>query len=574
MSPYSDQPLGVAAPAPSASKPPLVSVLAACAGPAEQRVEAVGAEPGGDVPGGALAEAVPGDGGQTGGEAVGVGQDGLGTARHHELRPHVGGQLGPVRAGDAHPFAGQQRGELLDGEAEDVPQRARVGALVDGVVLVDDAGEVRDDERAAVLDVRLQVAPGRLRHEVQGRYDDKGIPRHIGFRVGEVDGEVAVVEGLVEGVGALAGLVVDAGAPVEVLRPPGVPVPQHGHVGLGAGAADLTQRLDRGAEFDDLAPHAGVGAAVRDHRRVELLGAAPGLAPLEEQGALGSARHMGEGVAGHLAGGLGGVAELPVDARGGVLQQQPGGAARDGPGEVGGHRQIDVGAAAVGDQVVVVGDEVDLAAPGPVVDGVALAQRRHEVGGDGDARREAVQDVPLHAEVLAHGGVGEPLVVQRLGGVDGRRGEPGRVDVLEVAVALAPEGRAPGLVDRVDRAVRGGEPAAEVGGAGRAVAGGDGDAVLVVDVPHRQRRVVAVALGELPRDGGRGPTVVVVAVADGRPGAELVAHALGGHRQRFGVGPVEPDGRYDGGGAEVDADAVLVQQVQEPVQPAEVVRTG
>ncbi len=253
-------------------------------------------------------------------------------------------------------------------------------------MLVDDAGEVRDDQRAAALHVRPQVVPGRPRHQVQGRYDDKGISRQVGFRVGEVDGEVPVVEGLVEGVGALAGVVVLAGSPVQVLRPPGVPVPQHGDVGLGTGAAHGAQRLHGRAEFEDLAPHSGVGTAVRDHRRVELLGAAPGLAPLEEQGTLGTARHMGEGVAGHLAGGLGGVAGLPVDARGGVFEQQPGGAARDGAGEVRGHGEVDVGTAAVRDQVVVVGDDVDLAAPGPVVDGVALAQGRHEVGGDRDAR--------------------------------------------------------------------------------------------------------------------------------------------------------------------------------------------
>ncbi len=354
--------------------------------PADERVQALGVEAGGDVPGGAPAEPVPGDGGAAGGEPVGVGPHGLGAARDHELGPHVPGQLGAVRAGQADPLVLEQRRELLHGETEDIAQRARVGALVDGVVLVHDAGEVRHHERAAVLDVLPHVVPGGLGHQVQGGHDDQGVPRQVGPGVGEVDREVAVVERLVEGVGALARVVVLAGAPGEVLRPPGLPVPQHGRVGLGAGAPDLLQRSHRGAEFDHLTPDAGVGAAVRQHRRVELLGTAPGLAPLEEHRALGAARHVGERVAGHLAGGLGGVAGLPVDARGGVLQQQPGGAAGDGAGEVGGHREVDVGAAAVGDQVVVVGDEVDLAAPRPVVHGVALAERGHEVGGDRHAR--------------------------------------------------------------------------------------------------------------------------------------------------------------------------------------------
>ncbi|CAM5263893.1 hypothetical protein SGLAM104S_01222 [Streptomyces glaucescens] len=386
---------------------------------------------------------------------------------------------------------------------------------MDGVVLVDDAGEVRHQQGAAVLDVRREVASCRLGHQVQRGHHDQRIGGQVGLRVGEVDGEVAVVQRLVEAVGALAGVVVLAGPPVEVLRPPGVPVPEHRHVRAGAGAADLVQRAQVRAQSHDLAPDAGVGAAVRDHRRVELLGAAPGLPPLEEHGALGAACHVGEGVAGHLAGGLGGVAGLPVHARGGVLQEQPGGAARHRAGEVGGHGEVDVGAAAVGDEVVVVGDEVDLAAPGPVVEGVALAERGHEVGGHRDAGREAVQDVPLRHEVLADGGVGEPLVVQGLRRIADGGGDARRVDLLQAGVALPPEGGAPGLVDRLDRAVRVRQPAAEVGGAGVAVTGGDRHAVLVVDVPHREGGVVAVALGQLGGDVRGGGPVVGVAVADG-----------------------------------------------------------
>lgn len=314
-------------------------------------------------------------------------------------------------------------------------------------------------------------------------------------------------------------------------------------------------------------------AGVRQHRRVELLGAAPGLPPLEEHGALGAARHVREGVAGHLARGLRRVAGLPVDAGRGVFEQQPGGAARDGAGEVGGHREVDVGAAAVGDQVVVVGDEVDLAAPGPVVDGVALAEGGHEVRGDRDAGGEAVQDVPLGDEVLAHGLVGEALVVQGLGRVADRGGHARRVDLLEVRVALAPEGGAPGFVDRVHGPVRAGQPGAEVGGAGRAVAGRDGHSVLVVDVPQGERGMVGVPGGECGGDARRGGAVVTVAVADGAARAELVAGAVGGHRQRLGVLAVEPGGRRDGRGAEVGTDAVLVQQVEQSVQPAEVVRS-
>lgn len=233
-----------------------------------------------------------------------------------------------------------------------------------------------------------------------------------------------------------------------------------------------------------------------------------------------------------------------------------------------------MGAPAVGDQVVVVGDEVDLAAPGPVVDRVALAERGHEVGGDGDARREPVQDVPFGHEVLAQGGVGEAAVVELLRRVaDGGCGAR-RVDLLVRGVALAPERGAPGFVDRVEGSVRGAEPVAEVGGAAAAVAGADGDAVLVVHVPERERGVVAVAAGELGGDAGGGLAVGGGAVADRPARAEGVPHALAADRQRLGVGAVEPGGRRHGGCGQVDPDAVLVQQVEEPVEPAEVVPAG
>ena len=182
-----------------------------------------------------------------------------------------------------------------------------------------------------------------------------------------------------------------------------------------------------------------------------------------------------------------------------------------------------------------------------------------------------MQDVPLGGEVLPDGGVGEAPVVQRLAGVADGGGGARRVDLVQAGVVLAPEGGAPGLVDRLDGAVGAGQPAAEVCGAGVAVAGRDGDAVLVVDVPHRQRRVVAVALGEAGGDARGGGAVGGAAVADGAARAELLAHALRRHRQRLGVCPVEPGGWCHGGRAEVDADAVGVQQVEHPVEPAEVV---
>ena len=227
---------------------------------------------------------------------------------------------------------------------------------------------------------------------------------------------------------------------------------------------------------------------------MELLGAGARRAPLEEHRAVRAARHVGERVAAHLARRLGQVARLPVDRAGRVLEQQPRAAAREPAAEVGGHRQVDVVVGVLGDQVVVVGDDVDLVGPAPVVD--VRARGGHEVGGHRDVGRQLAQDVALEPVALEVLGRREAPEVELLGRVDGHRRAPRGGDLLPRAVALAPEGRAPGVVERVDRPVALAQPAAERLRAGLAVARADVRAVLVVDVPQRQRRMVAVALGQ------------------------------------------------------------------------------
>src|SRR5699024_1397610 len=136
-----------------------------------------------------------------------------------------------------------------------------------------------------------------------------------------------------------------------------------------------------------------------------------------------------------------------------------------------------------------------------------------------------------------------------------------------ISEGLPPERGAPGCVDGVQRAVALEHTAAErlLREAREALA--DGSAVLVVHVPERERRVVAVAFGEGPGDacrrvavgGGRGAGHAAGAGAEGA--ARAVDHA------GLGVVAEEPCRGSGRGRAQVDADSGLVKQCEDLVQP-------
>ncbi|CAM5550247.1 hypothetical protein SALBM311S_01472 [Streptomyces alboniger] len=146
-------------------------------------------------------------------------------------------------------------------------------------------------------------------------------------------------------------------------------------------------------------------------------------------------------------------------------------------------------------------------------------------------------------------------------------GVAGRMDLRPVAVALAPEGGAPGLVEGVEGAVPVLEPAPEAGGGLVAPVVG---AVLVVDVPHREGRVVAVAGGEVLGDGGGVAAVGGARVREVLASAPPLGAAVLVDGQGVGVQMAHPGRRGGGRGCQDDADAARVHQVHQPVQPAEV----
>jgi len=186
--------------------------------------------------------------------------------------------------------------------------------------------------------------------------------------------------------------------------------------------------------------------------------------------------------------------------------------------------------------------------------------------------REPVQDIPL-GDVLGKERVGlETSVVQHLRGVAEGRGMPGRQDVLPVDVALAPERRAPRLVESLEVAVAVHQPVAERMGAGVAVAGCVVAAVLVRDVPHGQGRMVVVAGRHLLGQPGR------VTGEDRRAGTPRLPRSrpqpvtLAVHRQRLGMRMAEPARRGCRPRREIDGDAGPLETPEDVVQPVELER--
>src|SRR5690606_26346958 len=104
----------------------------------------------------AAAERVAGDRGAAVRGSAGVALHDLGGVDVDVLRPQPAGAT--AVEGDALTLPEGQ--ELLDTQAEDVAERAGVPALVHGVVLVHDAGEVRRDQAAAVGDEPAEVVGG------------------------------------------------------------------------------------------------------------------------------------------------------------------------------------------------------------------------------------------------------------------------------------------------------------------------------------------------------------------------------------------------------------------------------
>jgi hypothetical protein len=93
--------------------------------------------------------------------------------------------------------------------------------------------------------------------------------------VHDVGRDAGPPEPRVKGLDALEVERIVGGVRVELSGPPALVVPDDRRVGDHAAAADLGELGEVGAQLHHLAPDLRVGAGVRHHSRVELLGAGP-----------------------------------------------------------------------------------------------------------------------------------------------------------------------------------------------------------------------------------------------------------------------------------------------------------
>ena len=302
---------------------------------------------------------------------------------------------------------------------------------------------------------------------------------------------------------------------------------------------------------------------------MELFGSGVAGPPLEEANGVRAAGNMGEAVAQQLAGGLGVVDWLPVHGAGGVLHEEPGAAAGQSTGQVGAEGELGGGVAEPSVEVVVLADQVLLGGPRPVV-GLGEVAADHEVRGHRHTGAQPVQKVPLGAEVVKELVGGETFVVEEVGRVRSRRGQPRRKDLVPVSVVLAPERRAPCVVESSHGPVPRTQPATERNGGVVAVAAPVVGAELVGHVPHRQGRMVPIPLrhrfneDQSALSEHRGARAPRLPTSRPQPVTRVV------HRQDLRVGPRQPRGRRCRGGGQVHRDPAGVEQAEHLVEPAEV----
>lgn len=170
---------------------------------------------------------------------------------------------------------------MQHGDTEQLAQPGVEASLAHPVVLVGDPGEEAADQDATAAYEGHQGLDRRVVRQIEVGDDEQPVAGELGGRVDEVGGDVLVPQGLVPGPYGPGVVEFGGGAAGLLVRPPGVPVQQHPGSGGDLRADRPGQSGQVGAEPLDLlertAPLAGVG----EHPGVELLGALPGLPPLE-----------------------------------------------------------------------------------------------------------------------------------------------------------------------------------------------------------------------------------------------------------------------------------------------------
>jgi len=378
-----------------------------------------------------------------------------------------------------------------------------------------------------------------------------------------VQGAVVAAEDVREGKAGRPGL--------QRERPAVVVGLQDGHR-LGTARAD-----ERVPEAGDLLAHAGdlvvaaAGAAVGVQDAVpEGLGAGTGRAPAKVDDGV---RAVGDGLVGpqaELPGSRRAAHRLPA-ARSRLLLDHPEGLILEAADRIvrEGYRHGIQGAER---GIVVPGAQVERPRHPVIVDGVK--REAHVVGGDAAVPIHGAQGIDLELLVSDHLVRGEAVKVEFQAGVGDARGLPRQGHLGPVGVGVAPEGRAPGIVQDCEKVVALARPGGKgVPALGAIAARGIVATELVIHLPGHDVRMP----GEMRGHGG--DDALRVGAVGGAGGAVLAAHAEGhpapvpGDAQDVGVGLTEPGRGRGRRGAEHGVDALGGEGVDGLVEPTEVERT-
>ncbi len=303
------------------------------------------------------------------------------------------------------------------------------------------------------------------------------------------------------------------------------------------------------------------------HRAVELLGGAPALAPLEILHGVGAAGHRLETGQPVDARALHLVHVLPVHQAGGALHHHERYAAFQGT-----HQRMLEGRlkggvlqglpVVVEGRIIVPGHHVHVRGHLPVVQPVEHA---HQIGRHGNPGGDAVQHGRLRLHEVIGVPCGEALPLQAQAHDAVLAVGEGRLYLVEIIVAMAPERRPPGVVELLDViVVLFGQILPEPPDAVVAVAL---PAELVGDMVHDDAGVGAEPFRQLPVHEGHlfpvdgGAHAMVVAAAVVFP----LAHPV--HPPGLRVSCVQPGGPGSRGRGQHGVDAVLVEPVYDLLQP-------
>ena len=199
------------------------------------------------------------------------------------------------------------------------------------------------------------------------------------------------------------------------------------------------------------------------HPAVMFLGAGARGAPLKEHDGIGAACQRLITPQAHHPRALGWVALPPVDVGWRLLHQHPRATALERPHQIANHTGINhpFGLGCV--RVVVIGDDVLLRRPCPIVDRFVEA---HEVGRDGHvAALPGAGSLACSSKQASQESEQKRCQSSCWRGIDKSWRRARRLDLFPVAVVLAPEVGAPGCIEGVQRCIALLQPPAE--GCGR-----------------------------------------------------------------------------------------------------------